>query len=389
MIIFIGLVSFSSLNFIGCSRSPKEKQSKLSISVNVTDKNTLSIIKLLISDYKKEKPDTNITLNSIMATSNISDDVLSVNDSDIIFSTRNSMLELANKGSLDELSKSYDKNKLLERNFNVVNSYGRYGDKIYGIGLIPYSIEFYYNIDSLKSRNINMPQTYEDFMQMLAIINKNSTKVPVLLTDDIDANMLLASIEATNLININKLDNIYNSNSENYKKLTEMQRIFDKLSNLTKSIQLKTDILEAGNESSLNNFKKGNIPLLISTSYNNMELNSTSIKIFDLYGKINMPVMVNCLICKNSASKNTEEANDFIEFAEGDKFQEKLVSKGFITGNKKANEDLTGNAKIISNHLMNADNNSILFLYDLPNKFKAAISKKVGSILSGKYNKNE
>lgn len=389
MIIFVLLISFSTLNILGCSKSTKEKQSKLSISINVTDKNTLSIIKLLISDYKKDKPETSIILNSIMGSGNISNDVISVNDSDIIFANRTSMIELANKGSLDELSKSYDKNKLLDRNYSIVNSYGRYGDKIYGIGLVPYSIEFYYNIDSLKSKNITIPQNYDDFIKMLATINKNSIKVPVLVTDDIDSNILLAAIEASNSISISKLDLIYNSNEENYKKLVEMQGVFDKVNELTKTIHLKKDDLEVGNEGAINDLKKGTTPVLISISYNNMKLDSPSVKLFDSYGKIDMPILMSCLICQTSTSKNSEEAGDFIKFAESDYFQKKLISKGFITGNKKANEGLSGNAKIISNHLTKGDNNSILFLYDLPNKFKAAISKKVGDIIDGKYNKTE
>lgn len=389
------IMACMSLNFISCKGKSEtsSKEKKLNIYVDIKDKHSLNIIKFLTDEYKKEKPKTNVTINNSMGTDTIKD--ISKGDvGDIIFTSRNKMIELQGKGLLSDLSSYYEKNKITDTYYNVINSYGRFADKYYGIGIIPYTVEVFYNKEALKKINIKEPKSIKEGEEALIKLNKSSIKVPVILTDDIDINNAIASLMISNKKNIYNVDSIYNSSKEAYKDKKEFQSIFDNIQTLYKSGVVNKNTFEIGNESTIKRFVNGDIPIIISISYYYKELNNNNVGLIEDYSSIasfkgNVPIIVNALLCVPINNENGEEVNEFIKFAFDDKTQKKLLEKGFITGNMKVNEEAKGIGSSISKHLKNSNENSIIFLYNLPEKFYVGISSRIEKILSGQYTGKE
>ena len=96
-------------------------------------------------------------------------------------------------------------------------------------------------------------------------------------------------------------------------------------------------------------------------------------------------------MCIPANSKNEETVNNIIGFIYEDKMQEKLADMGYVTGNKKVNKKkwLSGPNKDISQHLEEADAESIFYLHNFPNQFKPNLESAVISILQGKYTGRE
>ena len=97
-----------------------------------------------------------------------------------------------------------EKSNISDSYYDIVSSYGRVGDKYYGIGVVPYSVELLYNKANLKKLNIDNPQNLEQWLKALKKINSNGIKTPVVLTEDVDINGLLFSLIASKAVNIHE-----------------------------------------------------------------------------------------------------------------------------------------------------------------------------------------
>jgi ABC-type glycerol-3-phosphate transport system substrate-binding protein len=383
MLIFI-------INITACNKAKdSDKEKQLNIYIDLKDKESSNILKLLIEEYKKDNPKIKVSVNNIIGTK-IEEDISKNIGADVIFTSRNNMFKLSRKGLLNDIGNFYDENKLNDRYYTVVNAYGRFDDKYYGITLIPYTIEILCNQDSFKKLNLKIPSNEDEFKNTLKKLNDISMRVPVILTEDLDINSGLASIIINNKVSMRKLESKYDSGVEAYKSINEMQQAFDNLSALIKKTNINKNTFEIGNESSINKFVKGDIPLIITSSYYCNDFKSENIKVIgsstkDTYSKINMPVICNCLLCMPINSKNTEEINNFVKFMISDDFQKKLADNGFITGNKKANSSVKQGVKsIMSKHLEWSTEDSIIFIYNIPERIKSNISSKIDEMLAGK-----
>ncbi|WP_164508998.1 ABC transporter substrate-binding protein [Clostridium rectalis] len=381
-------------NIVSCNKNQVvNKDKKLNVYVDIKDKHSLNIIKFLLDEYKKENADVNVNITNAIG-GDVLKDVSKGTSGDIVFTSRNKMIELQNKGFLSDLSSYYDKYTIKERYYNIMTSYGRYSDKYYGIGIMPYTIEILYNKEVLDKCKINEPLRIQDVENIAKKLNQDSIKVPVILTDDLDVNNALASLIISNKKNIYNVDNIYNSSAASYKEKKEFQNMFDSINNLYKKGIINKNIFEIGNENTLKKLSNSDIPVAVSISYYSKEINDENIGIVQDYSGIgsfkgNVPVIINALLCIPVNNENGDETNEFIKFVYSDETQKKLLDNGFITGNKKVNEELKDNFKIMEKHLEESNENSILFIYNLPDKFRVDISSKIDSILTGKYSGKE
>lgn len=293
---------------------------------------------------------------------------------------------------------SYEKNNITKDYYNVFNSYGRFKDKYYGLPIIPYTIEVLYNTDALKKLNIEEPKNINDIKNVMKQLKTSSTKVPVMLPNDLDINSIIFSIISNNTTNSMELENIYDKGKKEYQTLKNMQEPFNIINNMVKDNILDKNSFETGKEVTLEKFNNGDIPIIISTSYYNNQIKSPNIKsVKQLYNvdKLNNtePIIINSIMCLPLKAKNSEEVNNFIDFTFSEKTQKYLLKKGFITGNKKINKekegDLTKLNKTTVEKLNNLNENSILVLYNLPNTFKSSISSSIDKILNNEYTGKE
>ena len=388
------LISLIIFNTCACSKKAPEKEKQLNLYLDVKDKYSMNLIKFFIDEYKKDNPKIKVNLSNALGGGNLLEDISKGTEADIIFTSRNSLIELSQKGLISDMGSYYEKNKFSDKYFKIMTEYGRVGDKYFGIGLVPYTVEILYNTAALRNLSLNPPNNIMDVKAVLAKLKASSIRVPLILTEDIDRYGGAASILANNIINSQKLENSYGSSKDNYKEVKEMQTFFNSINTLVKSGIVDKNTFELGDETSINSLNKGNIPMLITISYYNNRFETANIGLLEDYSfsnnlKPNIPIIVNSVLSVATNSKNGEETADFIKTVFGDDMQKRLVQKGFISGDKKANENAIGLNKSSVNQISNSNENSILFLYNMPYRLSNEVVVRINNILMGKYTGKE
>ncbi|MEK6266047.1 MAG: extracellular solute-binding protein [Clostridium sp.] len=393
LVILIMMLTLSSCKFIEKEKS--EEQKKINIYMDTTDEYSSSVIKFLIDDFKKNNSDVEIKFNDVLGgKSNILETINKGTEIDLIFTNRNTIIELSKKGVLNDLDDVYKQLTLSERYYKIIGSYGRVGDMYYGIGVVPYSVELLYNKEYLNKLNISNPNNLEQWLNVLKKVNGKGIKTPVVLTEDVDVNGLLFSLIASKAINIHDLEENYDGGEECYRKLKTMQEIFDEFNSLTKDNGINVNSFEPSNEQSINGFNNGDSPLLVGISYYNSKLTGSSIGIIEDYENnsnygSNVPIIINSILGIPVNAKNSDTAKDFIKYIYSDEVQGRIVQSGVISGNKTANKKITGIGKIMVQHMYKANDNSILILYNLPDKIKKSVILATKRILSGEFSTSE
>ncbi|EKO1914409.1 carbohydrate ABC transporter substrate-binding protein [Clostridium botulinum] len=391
------LILILPITFVSCKKENKTNNKELNMYIDIKDENSLNILKIIMEEYKKSNEDVKININNALG-SNVEEELKKEKSPDLIFVSRNEMIKLSQKGLLDNMETSYEKNNITKDYYNVFNSYGRFKDKYYGLPIIPYTIEVLYNTEALNKLKIDEPKNINDIKNVMKKLKTSSTKVPVMLTNDLDINSVMFSIISNNITNSMELENIYNKEKKEYQNLKNMQEPFNIINNMVKDNTLDENSFEEGKEVTLEKFNNGDIPIIISTSYYNNQIKNPNIKsVKQLYNvdKLNNtePVIINSIMCLPLKAKNSEEANNFIDFAFSEKTQKYLLKKGFVTGNKKINKEKEGELtklnKTTVEKLSNLNENSILILYNLPNTFKSSISASIDKILNNEYTGKE
>jgi len=389
------IVTIMLVTLSACSLSKSEKQKKLNIFLDTNDKFSSNVIKFLIEDFKKNNPDVEIKINDALGDkSDILEKINIGTEIDLLFTSRNTLIELSKKGVLSDMKSDYEKNSISERYYNIVGSYGRVVDKYYGIGVVPYSVELLFNKANLEKLKIDNPKNLEQWLKVLKQVNSKGIKTPVVLTEDVDVNALLFSLIASKVVNIHELEGSYDSGEQSYKKNKAMQQIFNQFNSLTKDNGITANTFEVGNEESINSFNNGDAPLMACISYYNSKLNGSNIGIISDYNNnsnygSNIPIIINSLVCSPLNAKNGDTAEAFIKYIYSDQVQAKIVEKGIISGNKIANNKVSGIGKVMVQHMSKANDNSILILYNFPEKIKNNLLITLKRILSGGYNSNE
>lgn len=396
-IICLILILILPITFVSCKKENKTNNKELNMYIDIKDENSLNILKIIMEEYKKSNEDVKININNALG-NNVEEELKKEKSPDLIFVSRNEMMKLSQKGLLDNMETSYEKNNITKDYYNVFNSYGRFKDKYYGLPIIPYTIEVLYNTEALNKLKIEEPKNINDIKNAMKKLKTSSTKVPVMLTNDLDINSVIFSIISNNITNSMELENIYNKEKKEYQNLKNMQEPFNIINNMVKDNALDENSFEEGKEVTLEKFNNGDIPIIISTSYYYSQIKNPNIKsVKQLYNvdKLNNtePVIINSIMCLPLKAKNSEEANNFIDFTFSEKTQKYLLKKGFVTGNKKINKEKEGELtklnKTTVEKLSNLNENSILILYNLPNSFKSSISASIDKILNNEYTGKE
>ncbi|MGV8982853.1 ABC transporter substrate-binding protein [Clostridium sp.] len=382
-------------NFSACKSEKNVKEKKLNVFLDVSDEYSSNVIKFLIQDFKKSNPNVEVKLNDALGTkSDIMETINLGTEIDLMFTNRNTLIELTKKGVLSDLGSAYEKNFISSRYYNIMGSYGRVGDIFYGIGVVPYSIELLYNKAYLEKLKIPNPDNLEGWLNAVKLVNAKGIKTPVALTEDVDVDGFLFSLTANKVINIHDLEQSYDSGEEGYKKLKGMQNTFDSFNTLVKNNGITGDSFEVGNEQSISNFNNSEIPLMACISYYNSKLNGPNMGIIEDYDNnsnygSNVPIIINSLLCMPINAKNGDIANAFIKYIYSDEVQLRIAQSGIISGNKIANNKASGVSKIIVQHMNKANDNSILVLYNLPEKIKNGVLLAIKKIINGGYNSKE
>lgn len=389
--ILIALIFISSV--IGCQSANKKVENKaLKILVDNSYTDDIDALKLIIENYKKSHNDVVIETTYLDNTEKIKTLVEEKKDYDILICNRDLMLYMINKALISDVTNTLSENKTMDKFYNIALSYGRKGDKYYGIGVLPCSIELIYNKNMLPQiLNTKEVKGIEDIGR--AIKEKN-INIPVVLPKDIDLDLAISSLIGNNIIDNAELEKNYDASKEKYLSISTMQDLFTFINSLYKNYGITKDSFIISNSSVLNKIDKGELPLALVTSsiLKNIDQNS-NIEIFNGNIKtslhINPLIVINHVICLLENGVNKSEMNKFIDYICKDETYDDLAKNGIITTNKKSNNNFKGTSNKIIATLMSGNENSIPYYLNLPIKFKKQLVDEVDKVLRGQYDGQE
>lgn len=382
--------------FSGCKKNSSNKSSsnkKLNIYVDIKDEKTKEVFKIIIDEFEKENKNVELNIMNSMSKSKIDEDMAKSDNIDMVVINRNVMLELKEKGIISDVSSIYEKVNLNQKFYSAVCAYGKIGDKYFGIPVIPYSLEIIYNKESIKQFGINKLDNLNDTEMLFKRMKEKNLKIPVILNEELTPSLAVAGFVSNNTINVGELEKYYDVGKEKYNNITYMQNFFSELNNLVKASGIDDKFFEKKDTSAIKDVEKGSVPAAIAMSYVSKDLRDLPLNILSSYSlssvKVNPPIIVNAIICASANSKNQEDINKFLEFITEDSVQKKIADEGYITGNREANKNFQGYLQNIISHFENANENNVLFFYNLPEKMILPLNNEVEKVLGGSYSNDQ
>ncbi|GIM30716.1 hypothetical protein CPJCM30710_33820 [Clostridium polyendosporum] len=390
----IVLILFFSM--ISCSRDKKSPQ-KGSLNILIENNTTSDMegVNSLISLYQKEHSSIDIKVKNINSFDKIKKEIANKKEHDILICNRSVMIELAREGLIGDITNNLTTNKATEKFNNIVLSYGRIDNKYYGLGIIPYSIQFIYNKNEVGKYGINTElEDVGDVGDVAKLLKDRNIKIPVVLPKEIDLSLALSTIVANNVIDEMELEKNFDVGKLKYKQITSMQDVFKLLNIINKEYGMTKDTLYKADDKIVKKVEEGEIPFAFVTSLAGKELeDSKNIKILNgrvlPTSKINPPIIVEHLVCSIQNAPDKEEINRFLDFITKDEPYEKLGKEGIMTGNKQGNTFLKGFSQEMLWPLSIANENNIAYYYNLPSEMQPFLLDEVNKVFDGLYSGNE
>lgn len=386
------------ISCIGCNKqNNKEKNQVLKKEINICtdmeDEDTIFLLNYMKNQYENKNPKYKVNINNISNLKEIKS-CLNKNKSDLVITNRNNMIRLAKQGFIDDITKNVEDYKIKERYYDIITYYGMYGNSVYGLGMLPFSIEIVYNKDVAKKMNISYPKDLNEFYNLLKDINRRNINVPVILPEEVGLYDLLFSTIFNNLYFTPDLDQYYDSPDKYYGISKNIQDVFQFTNLLYKNNIIKPDIFR---RTSLNEIKEMDcekVPIMILTYGNNKIKKSQKLSNYEVMNFSNKsfknPVIVKPIICVNNQSKDKNQVLDFLKFIFDEEFQGKLLKKGFCTANINLNKKIISEDKHkIIQHIQYSNKRNMVTSYEMPSKINESIGKIMISILNGNYTGDE
>ncbi|MCC5426962.1 carbohydrate ABC transporter substrate-binding protein, partial [Clostridium botulinum] len=116
-IICLILILICPITFASCKKENKSNNKELNMYIDIKDENSLNILKIIMEEYKKSNEDVKININNALG-SNVEEELKKEKSPDLIFVSRNEMIKLSQKGLLDNMETSYEKNNITKDYYN-------------------------------------------------------------------------------------------------------------------------------------------------------------------------------------------------------------------------------------------------------------------------------
>lgn len=342
----------------------KAEESKLNLYIDIKDKNTVSVIKYLGDQYEKEN--SGVKINYMIPINEIDKVTKTIDDGDIIITSRQNMINLGRDGQLSDMGNYYESLKLYKDYMHIISSYGEYNNINFGIGFLPRNIKIIYDKEFWDKNKLDDKDSIVTLKKAVNFCINRNIKIPVVLDQDMDINNFIFSLISNQIVDTQNLDEIYDSSKDNYKNIP-LDKSFKEIKNLYDNRILSKNIFYTGSESDFKNLSSS-MPFIITSMnyYNNKDLK---------YVISSTPVYyINSIISVPMGSKNKWDSASFIKFLYSEKAAKLLNSHNYASGNKKYDKDTYLN---------------VFTMFNLPDKFQKPVDNKVSSILGGVYRGNE
>ena len=396
-ILLIGIFIFS-IGITGCSSSKNKEKKK-------SDKNTINFATFYSDDeqgavYKEiaaafeKKEGIKVEVTTDYSDDKIKEALSEKGGVDIIGLRRDQVIEYSKSGFITDLSDFIEEKELSKKLYDISIAYGKYNGKTYGIGDMPITLEWFYNIDMLKKYNIQEPTNLDELISISKKLkSKNIIPVEVGAMDGWTLATLFGSI-TTQTAAITDLTSSYGGDAKAFEDIPGMEEAFTIFGKLS-SNSIPKNSIDINYRQSVDDFINGKVAFLpaISSAANLIE----QIKPAGLnYQVLETPIsFVEKPISKVSASagqvialptnsKKGKDAQKFLEFLFSEEAQKIITDKGYmsslITANNKENK-VKGQ---IASHLEISNDNSIFIIDNLEAKMGENTVKILQDILEGR-----
>ncbi|WP_392486319.1 ABC transporter substrate-binding protein [Haloimpatiens sp. FM7315] len=390
-LISIFMVIFIISNLCGCKSESKENagQKEINICINIQDRDAETLLNYIKNEYEKKYPMNKININTAMNLDDISEG-FNKEKYDMALTERTSIIELSRNGLICDISQIIENNKIEDRYFNSLVYCGIYGNKNYGLGIVPFPVEIVYNKKLLDKMDIKEPKNIEEFYKIVEKLNFQGKKIPVILPEYLDIYSILFTSIFNNMYYLNNFAEYYDSKNKYLDFSNEIQKNFNYINELYRKKIIKKDTFFNISVEQLQDLNYNETPIMIATFNKRQTQDSELIKdyeVFDFGNSFRNVIMYNPLICVGNNSLEKDEIKNFIKYIYSDEFQKKLCQQKYYTANVKLNKEFGSSyKKIVLNHIAYANKRNLNLYCNIPSKLSKEIKLKIYDILDGKYN---
>lgn len=319
------------------------------------------------------------------------------NGPDIIGLQRSKMLEYANQGKIMDITTWIQNQGLSQKYYGVNLGYGKYDGKYYGIGDMPYTVEWFYNVDLFKKAGISEPRDMDELINACSKLRKY-VKYPIMLgaKDPWALNTFFGMI-TSQTIDIDELSKAYtNGDKEAFTSLKGADEAAEAFGRMVKSGTINTGTSDYDYASAVDAFVKGKAAILPMGSWAIDKIEKSKPKRFR-YKTFDNPVLFTDsphseysatavqVITVNNKTKHKEEAMQFMNFLFSEEAQSIFKDTNGISGMKSVNsgseEDISGQ---VIGHLKYTDENSNMYIDNVSQKMMNSTGRRLLQLIEGK-----
>lgn len=403
LIIIITSVFFLSIVLSSCGSSNENKSSgpiTITFSTFLEDSAQADAYKDIIKEFEAENDNVKVNLQSGSSGYNdtIKNSLEKGKGPDIIGLQRSSMLDYIKQGDLKDLTDWVESSGFKDKLYGVSTGYGKYNNKYYGIGDLPYTTEWFYNTDLFKKAKVSEPKNLDDLISICSKLQAfTQTPIAIGAKDPWSIDTFFGMITAQT-VDTNKLSNAYLSNNKgSFTNLQGMNDAVSIVSQLTNPWSVYKDSIDMNYSDSIDKFVKGKAAILPMGSWAVDKIDQMKPKSFN-YGVFEAPVKLvdnpNSLysatatqvITVNQKTAHPDEVMKFLDYLFSEGAQKIFAEKNGISSLKSANSESKDNIKKqILSHLEQTDENSTMYIDNIPSKMMDTTGNILMQLIDDKY----
>lgn len=387
-----------SLGLTGCKKENKKTESKKTIKLATfySDKDNAAIYKEIAKEYEKTNPDVKVEIISDYGDDEkVRNSLSQEGDVDIIGLRRTQVIEYAKSGLINDLTPFVTEKNLTNKLYGVSLAYGKYNGKIYGIGDMPYTIEWFYNVDMFQKYGINEPRTAEELAAICTKLKSKGVKTPMVVgaMDGWPLTTIFGTVTAQT-VDINELTSNMGSDSKAFENIKGMKEAFTTFGKFS-SACIPANSTDINYRASVDEFVKGKAAILPAGAWATELIAQIKSSGFNYQVFENPITAVDSPMSKFSAtagqvlaipakSKNTKEAEKFLEFILSEDAQKYFVEKGRISSLITSNRAENLLKQRVLSHLQLTGDNSVMLMDNLESSMAENTTRILQDVIEGR-----
>ncbi|TDT61146.1 ABC transporter substrate-binding protein [Fonticella tunisiensis] len=395
------LILFISMGLYGCSSADNKKQmTTIKLATFYSSNEQGEIYKTLAREYEKNNKNVKVeVITDFGDDEKIKEALTKEGDFSLIGVTRQQLIEYAKSGLIRDITSFVDEKGLNDKLYKISTAYGKYNGKIYGIGDLPMTIEWFYNPDIFNKYGIKEPKTLDELISACSILKKNNV-IPISIgaMDGWTLSTLFGMITAQTT-GVKDLTSYYGSDAASFKKLPGIDEAFKIYGKIVASC-IPKESADINYAASIDDFVKGKAAILPAGSWATLAIEEKkpanfNYKVFQTeVDFVNNPVSRysatagQILVIPNNA-KHSKEAQDFIEFLLSEQGQKAFIEKGYISPLISANNRDKELKNQIMTHLEMTNDDSVMIIDNMDRKMGDSLTRVLQDIQEGRVNPSE